>query len=113
MGAGVHFNARKPTIVQAMAMKAATRDSPATKPEAMGMVKVSALRGRVLSQAQAITAPLANASEFWNGMTQERPSPMAEGRKAGLFGASCSRTGMRTPMTAPMPIAQIAVAGNM
>jgi len=33
----VHFTARNPTSVQAMAMNASTSDSPATSPEAIGI----------------------------------------------------------------------------
>ena len=34
---GAYLTARKPTSVQAMAMNAATSDSPATRPDAIGM----------------------------------------------------------------------------
>ena len=36
-GARPYFAARNPTMVQAMAINAATSDSPATKPDAIGM----------------------------------------------------------------------------
>ena len=49
---------RKPATVQRIAITAAMSDSPATKPDAMGMLNVSALRGLNFAQANAIKAPI-------------------------------------------------------
>ena len=47
-----------------MAMNAATSDSPATRPEAMGTANVSHFFRLNFCQANTITAPMANDSAF-------------------------------------------------
>src|SRR5579864_4948729 len=96
-----------------MAIRAATSDSPAIKPEAVGTLYISAFERLILLQTATTTAPSANEKLFWKTIIHDKPRPIAEGRYGPALGKSLPATGSTTPTTAPITIAQTADVGSM
>jgi hypothetical protein len=68
-----------------MAIKAATRDSPATRPEAIGTLNNSWFFSLNFAHAHEIVAPMVKANALLKNTTQPRPSPIAEGSQGHAY----------------------------
>src|SRR6185295_1937671 len=58
-------------------------------------------------------APIANANALLKNTTQPSPSPIADGIQRFAFGNAFSSTGISTPISAPIRIAQRALSGRL